>query len=269
MSRMIINRMRASFLKWIIKSVVKVVKNISAIRKIKEMTGYTKAKIVSAPKTPPRRSIENANMMAKWHPNIIICTFLISLNIVLFLLAKVNKKSNTPKENMEKFRLVRISMISFLHRKNEQRPNEGIAYASLNMVNCNVEIAILLSKKEFRKNSSLITRNAVSCCLIEAYSVNLTYITRHPTHHRNPRILLIIWMLYARFALLPLVTYFGVTSELTLQVVLYQMVMLCEGEEWVTRETKWITAATIWQIQHYNAAGDELQSGIKILFSFL
>ena len=31
---------------------------------------------------------------------------------------------------------------------------------------------------------------------------------------------------------------FRVTSELTLQVVLYQMVMLCEGDEWVTSGLK-------------------------------
>ena len=96
---MITNRIRVSFLKWIIKSVVKVVKNISAIRKIKEMTGYTKV-IIAAPASnaPPKSNIENANIMTKWHPNIIICTFLISLNIVLFLIAKVNKNIRTAKE---------------------------------------------------------------------------------------------------------------------------------------------------------------------------
>ena len=88
-------------------------------------------------------------------------------------------------------------MTSFLNSKNEQRLNEGIAYASLNMVNCNVEIAILLSKKEFRKNSSLITRNAVSCYVFDVYSADSPYATRHPTRHENLCILLIIWVLYA------------------------------------------------------------------------
>ena len=62
---------------------------------------------------------------------------------------------------------------------------------------------------------------------------------------------------------------FRVTSELALQVIQYQKDMLCEGDERVTSEVKWITAATIWQIKHYNATGDELQSGVKILFFFL
>ena len=55
---------------------------------------------------------------------------------------------------------------------------------------CYVEIAILRSKKEFSKNSSLVTRNAVSCWDIEAYSANSPYTTRHPTHHQNRCILL-------------------------------------------------------------------------------
>lgn len=199
MSRMIISRMRASFLKWVIKSVVKVVKNISAIRKIKEMTGYTKAKNVSAPKTPPRRSIENANMMTKWHPNIIICTFLIFLNIVLFLLAKVNKNLKLAKENREK-----VSTCTNFHyiisswkkwattewRNCRRKPKRYTA-------NCNVEIAILLSKKEFWKNSSLVTRNAVSRYALGVYSADSPYATRHPTRHQNLCILLIIWVLYA------------------------------------------------------------------------
>ena len=59
---------------------------------------------------------------------------------------------------------------------------------------------------------------------------------------------------------------FRVTSELALQVILYQMDMLCEGDEWVTSEVKWITAATVWLTRYYNATGDELQSSVKILF---
>ncbi len=58
------------------------------------------------------------------------------------------------------------------------------------MQNCNVQIAILLSKKEFSKNSSLITRSAVSYCDIVIYSVDSTYITRHPTRHPKRCILL-------------------------------------------------------------------------------
>ena len=63
--------------------------------------------------------------------------------------------------------------------------------------NCNIEITIMYSEKEFSKNSSLITRNAVSNCIIEIYSVDVPYTTRHHTHHPNKRILLRMWMLYA------------------------------------------------------------------------
>ena len=45
---------------------------------------------------------------------------------------------------------------------------------------------ISYSEKKFSKNSSLVTRNAVSCCGIEDYSANLPNTTRHPTHHQNP-----------------------------------------------------------------------------------
>ena len=72
--------------------------------------------------------------------------------------------------------------------------------------NCNVEIAILRSNKEFSKNSSLVTRNAVIYCDIEDYSVDSPYTTRHHTHHPNKGILLIINILGMRFALSSLVT---------------------------------------------------------------
>ena len=132
-----------------------------------------------------------------------------------------------------------------------------------------MKIAILLSKKEFWKNSSLITRNAVSYCGIVSYSVDSTYATRHPTHRQNPCILLIMWILYAQFTLSPLVTYFKVTSELTLQVALYQSDILYEGDEWVTSETKWITAVMSRVTITCSAMGDELQSSAEILFFFL
>ena len=45
---------------------------------------------------------------------------------------------------------------------------------------------ISYSEKKFRKNSSLVTRNAVSCCDIEDYSANSPHLTRHHTHHQNP-----------------------------------------------------------------------------------
>ena len=45
-------------------------------------------------------------------------------------------------------------------------------------------------KKEFSKNSSLITHSAVSCCDIVDYSVDSPYTTRHHTHHPNRCILL-------------------------------------------------------------------------------
>ncbi len=53
-------------------------------------------------------------------------------------------------------------------------------------MNCNAEITISYSEKKFSKNSSLVTRNAVNCCGIEAYSTNLPHTTRHPTHYQNP-----------------------------------------------------------------------------------
>ena len=137
------------------------------------------------------------------------------------------------------------------------------------MVNCNVKIAILRSEKEFWKNSSLVTRNAVSCCGIVAYSANLPYTTRHPTHHQNECILLIIWKLHAQFTLILLVTHFRVMSESTLQLILYQINMLREGDEWVTSETKWITRAIRWYTYYYSAEGDELTSSVKILFFFM
>ena len=104
--------------------------------------------------------------------------------------------------------------------------------------NCNVEIAILRSKKEFSKNSSLVTRNAVNYCDIEDYSFDSPYATRHLTRHQNKGILLIINMLGTRFALSPLVTLKKVTSESALQLVVYQNDMLCKGDEWVTSEMK-------------------------------
>ena len=71
---------------------------------------------------------------------------------------------------------------------------------------CYVEIAILRSKKEFSKNSSLVTRNAVNYCDIEDYSFDSPHTTRHLTRHPNKCILLIINILGARFTLSPLVT---------------------------------------------------------------
>ncbi len=69
-----------------------------------------------------------------------------------------------------------------------------------------MEITILHSEKEFSKNSSLVTLNAVSCWDIEAYSANSPYVTRHHTYHLIGRILLRMCMLYARFTLRSLVT---------------------------------------------------------------
>ena len=134
---------------------------------------------------------------------------------------------------------------------------------------CNVEITIKYSEKEFSKNSSLVTRNAVSCCGIEVYSVGSPYTTRHPTRHQNRCILLRMWILYTQFTLSPLVTLKKVTSESTLQLVLYQNDMLCEGDEWVTSEEKWITVVILWGTLYYSVMGDELTSSVKILFVFL
>ena len=71
-------------------------------------------------------------------------------------------------------------------------------------------------EKEFSKNSSLVTRNAVSYCDIEVYSDNSPYTTRHHTHHPIRCILLRMWILYAHFTLSSLVTLKKVTSESTL-----------------------------------------------------
>jgi hypothetical protein len=101
-----------------------------------------------------------------------------------------------------------------------------------------VGIAILRSKKEFSKNSSLVTHNAVNYCDIEDYSFDSPHTTRHLTRHSNKGILLIINILGTRFTLSPLVTLKKVMSESTLQLVLYQNDMLCTGDEWVTSETK-------------------------------
>ena len=61
----------------------------------------------------------------------------------------------------------------------------------------------------------------------------------------------------------------GVTSELALQVILYQIDMPCEGDEWVTSALKWITAVTKRVTMTCSAEGDELTSSVKILFFFL
>ncbi len=74
------------------------------------------------------------------------------------------------------------------------------------MPNCNVEITILHSEKEFSKNSSLVTLNAVSRWDIEAYSANSPCTTRHHTRHPNRCMLLRMCILYAQFALRSLVT---------------------------------------------------------------
>ena len=83
-------------------------------------------------------------------------------------------------------------------------------------MNCNAEIAISYSEKKFSKNSSLVTRNAVSCWVIEAYSANSPNITRHRTYHPNRCMLLRMCLLYAQFTLRSLVTLKWVTSELSL-----------------------------------------------------
>ena len=134
---------------------------------------------------------------------------------------------------------------------------------------CNVEIAIKYSEKEFSKNSSLITHRAVSGCNIEAYGVESTYTTRHHTHHLNRCILLRMWILYAQFTLSTLVTLKKVTSESTLQLIVYQIDMPHEGDEWVTSRMKWITAVILWCTLCYSAMGDELQSSVKILSFYL
>ena len=76
-------------------------------------------------------------------------------------------------------------------------------------------------------------------------------------------------MLYAQFTLSPLVTLKKVTSESALQLIMYQIDMPHEGDEWVMSETKWITAVILWRTRYYSAMGDELTSNVKILFFFM
>ena len=71
------------------------------------------------------------------------------------------------------------------------------------------------------------------------------------------------------FTLFPLVTLKKVTSESTLQLILYQEDIPHKGDEWVTSGTKWITVVIHSGIAFYNATGDELQSSVKILFFFM
>ena len=124
-------------------------------------------------------------------------------------------------------------------------------------------------RKRVFKNSSLVTHNAVSHCSIVAYSANSPYTTRHPTHHQNHCILLRIWILHTHFTPHSLVTIKKVTSESALQLILYQNDMPYNGDEWVTSETKWITAVILWCTYCYSDMGDELTSNVKILFFFL
>ena len=44
---------------------------------------------------------------------------------------------------------------------------------------------------------------------------------------------------------------------------------MCVGDEWVTSELKWITAVMHCMLVWCNVMGDELQSGVKILFQKL
>ena len=56
------------------------------------------------------------------------------------------------------------------------------------------------------------------------------------------------------------------TSELALQLVVYQGDKLFAGDEWVTSALKLITAAIPRITITYGATVDELQSYVKILF---
>ena len=75
-----------------------------------------------------------------------------------------------------------------------------------------------------------------------------------------------MWDLQGWFTRHRLVTIFRVTSEMTLQLILYQYDMLLEGDEWVTSALKWITVVIFCVLIYYNVMGDELQSSMKNLF---
>ena len=123
-----------------------------------------------------------------------------------------------------------------------------------------------LKKKIFYITLQLVTLNAASHCVSLGYSGDSFQNTRHPLITPKPCILLRMWDIEGWFTRHPLITFFRVTSELAMQLVLYQNDIPLNGDEWVTSETKWITAATHWHIKPYNAMGDELQSYVKILF---
>ena len=121
-------------------------------------------------------------------------------------------------------------------------------------------------KKEFSYYSS--TRHPQRCKLLWLLWLQWWFISKHssPTHH--PKALYLAENVDNTCAihLSPTRHLFRVTSELAMQLILYQNDILPMGDEWVTSETKWITAATLWHIKLYNAMGDELQSSVKILF---
>lgn len=65
--------------------------------------------------------------------------------------------------------------------------------------------------------------------------------TRHSSPNSSPKSLYLIENVNIISAIYPLTTrhpFLGVTSELALQVVLYQIDMQCEDDEWVTSATK-------------------------------
>ena len=62
--------------------------------------------------------------------------------------------------------------------------------------------------------------------------------TRHPLVTTKHPILLRMWNLQGKFTRHPLVTFLGVTSELAMQLILFQHDIPLNGDEWVTSETK-------------------------------
>ena len=121
-------------------------------------------------------------------------------------------------------------------------------------------------KKEFSYHSS--TRHPQRCKWLWLLCLQRWFISKHssPTHH--PKALYLAENV--DFTMLihssPTRHLFRVTSELAMQLILYQYDMSLNGDEWVTSGTKWITAVTHWHIKPYSTMGDELTSGMKILF---
>ncbi len=93
-------------------------------------------------------------------------------------------------------------------------------------------------KTNFYTTRQLVTLNAASYCGSCDYSGDSFQNTRHPLVTQKYCILLRMWNIQGEFTRHPLVTLFRVTSELAMQLFLYQNDIPLNGDEWVTSEAK-------------------------------